>query len=307
MGDGAYHCFDTSEGVNETSDEVLYVARDGDGDKELYMNTKKGVVQITDNTLDDDAPFYDALSDSIVWQRQEAGLYRIYEYQNGTEVAVSPAGVNAMEPHRSGEYTVWQAWLNDAWQVVLKDVDGKTITLPSRGGQNIAPQVEGGYVIWSETNGAEHSVAVYEIATGLMSYINDSENARVMNPRFVLVYDTRFANGDVVTQGYDTETGEVIPLAAAAPVEPTELPSATQTGEEVALLTNKSSSRDEYLELDDLSGTASSSLAKASSTTAAADDVVVSTDVATTTLPLTDFDLIVEPYTATNTATSTQL
>lgn len=324
MGDGAYHCFDASYVPSAADTQVLTVQTDRDGDKEIFMTVDGETAQITHNLLDDDAPYYDPLSDTVVWQRQEAGIYAIYAYDGATETRLSPAGENSMEPHRSGAYTVWQVWRNNAWQIALY-TDGETLRLlPSRGGQSIAPQIEGDYVIWNEVNGGNHAVAVYDIATADISYIEDSEGARVTNPRFVLVYDTRFDNGDVITQGFDTETGEVIPLAAAAPAAPKELPSPTKTaGEAAALLTtSKTTSRDESVDLGDegvtpvpqassTPGVATTSVATASTSADTVADVPLvvasSTPAATTTLPLTDFDLIVEPFGASSsTATSTQ-
>ncbi len=309
MGAGAYHCFDADETTLQTDGETLFVQQDDDGDKEIYMSLEGNQVAITDNQLDDDAPFYDPLSDTIVWHRLEGGQYQVYSYQDRNETLLSGDYAMSMEPHRSGDYTVWQSWINESWQVVLHD--GTTARVISDGtNQNIAPQVEGAYVIWNVTDGSSHRVAVYEIATGLTSLIDDTEGARVYNPRFVLVYDTKFDNGDVVTKGYDAETGTVVPLAAAAPVMPQELPDSDQTGETRALLQNKSPSRDdtnEELDTSESANTANGTTTATSSleTNESVADLTVSVAPATTTpnLPLTDFDIIVEPYIA---ATSTQ-
>ncbi len=314
MGAGAYHCFDVAAQVLTEGQQQLRVERDADGDKEIYLTTANGKThKLTDNRVDDDAPYYDAISDSVVWHRLIDGRYQIISYQDGRETVLSASNVNSMEPNRSGAVTVWQSWINDAWQVVLHD--GVSVrTISTTAGQNIAPQVEGDYVIWNVTNGAAHKVAVYEIATGLVSLIDDEEGARVSNPRFVLVYDTRFANGDVITKGYDTETGSVVPLSAAAPVVPEELPSSDQTGEVRALLQNKSTSRDDSIENGETGETnASSTPSTASSTTTTTPNLVASstTDATVTVpatatvpnMPLTDFDIVVTPY---STTTSSQ-
>jgi hypothetical protein len=303
MGSGAFHCFDTTTEAIEVTEDALYVDRDSDGDKEIYLRTNGDVVQITDNTLDDDAPYFDPVSNTIVWHRLEGGQYQVYSYQDKRETLVSNGFGSSMEPHRSGQYTVWQSWINDQWQVVLHDGEGARV-ISTGGAQSIAPQVEGAYVIWNVTTGDTHTVAVYEIATGLTSMIDDGEGARVMNPRFVLVYDTKFENGDVITKGYDAETGDVIPLAAAPASVPAELPSSDQTGETRALLQNKSSSRDEFSEELEPTGTGTST-PNGQGTDATGDAlIVVSTTTEAAVLPLTDFDLIVEPFSAAPQATT---
>jgi hypothetical protein len=300
MGEGAYHCFEakTESLIDERGS--LYVAQDADGDKEIYLVTNDREYAITDNKLDDDAPHYDPVSDSIVWHRLVDGRYQIFDYQDKHETLLSADFENSMEPHRAGAYTVWQSWVDGGWQVVLND-STSTRVISTSGGQNIAPQVEGDYVIWNVTDGVTHKVAVYEIATGLVSLIDDEEGARVYNPRFVLVYDTKFDNGDVITKGYDAETGDVVPLAAAAPAMPEELPESDQTGETRALLQNKSPSRDDSTEELDTSESANTTpLATTSAETLEENGEVLIPDIsiATTTpnLPLTDFDIIVEPF-----------
>ncbi len=305
MGGGAFHCFEEGVASAEITEDALYVDRDSDGDKEVFLRTGDETIQITNNRVDDDAPYFDAVSNTIVWHRLEAGQYAVYSYQDKRETLVSEGYGSSMEPHRAGQYTVWQSWIDDRWQVVLHDgVSARVISTGAA--QSIAPQVEGAYVIWNITTGTTHAVAVYEIATGLTSVIDDGEGARVMNPRFVLVYDTKFENGDVITKGYDAETGDLIPLAAAAPIVPKELPSSDQTGETRALLQNKSSSREEFN--DDLEPTDSTSIASSTPTgggTASTTDALVVTTpgVVPETLPLTDFDIIVEPF---STTTSSQ-
>jgi len=211
-----------------------------------------------------------------------------------------------MEPHRFGSYTVWQSWIDGHWQIVF--FDGKSArVISTSAGQNIAPQVEGDYVIWNVTDGVLPKVAVYEIASGLVSLIDDEEGARVYNPRFVLVYDTKFDNGDVITKGYDAETGSVIPLTAAAPVMPKKLPESDQTGETRALLQSKSTSRDDTTEELDTSESANATTSIGLTPALEENGEVIIPDLTRSTstpnLPLTDFDIIVEPFLS---STSTQ-
>ena len=61
----------------------------------------------------------------------------------------------------------------------------------------------------------------------------------------VLVYETEFENGDVVTKGYDVATGEIAPLATIPTELPDELPVPDSTGETRALIQNKNPSKEE--------------------------------------------------------------
>lgn len=306
MGSGAYHCFDASAADVSASSDVLYVDRDADGDKEIFVNTEGTVHQITNNQLDDDAPYYDSVSDTIVWHRLVNGSYEIFSYQDNTETQISSGFLNNMEPHRAGMYTVWQAWVNDTWQIVL--FDGSTTKIISKqAGQNIAPQVQGEYVIWNVTNGTDHKVAVYEIATGLVSIIDDTEGARVYNPRFVLVYDTKFDNGDIITKGYDAATGLVVPLSAQPAVPPMKIPSSDQTGETRALIQVKTQSRGDESEFEITpTNEGTSTDATINSVATSSNQVVTDLSInlqqppATTTLILTDYDLVVTRYIATS-------
>jgi hypothetical protein len=180
---------------------------------------------------------------------------------------------------------------------------------------DIAPDVRNGFVMWnSAAEDGGRAVSVYEIATGLTSTIADAEGGQVSNPRFVLVYDTELANGDVVTKGFNPETGEVEPLSAMPADAPREIPPADQTGETRALIQNKSATGRESGE-SEMNATSTTSnndngdVNQASSTTATsigtstASTTALILDIsgtATTTLVLTDFDLIIEPFSGTS-------
>lgn len=56
----------------------------------------------------------------------------------------------------------------------------------------------------------------------------------------MLVYDTKYDNGDVVTQSFDPVTGLSEPIAAKPASEPVNIPDSDPIGEIRALITNKS-------------------------------------------------------------------
>jgi len=218
---------------------------------------------------------------------------------------------------------VWQEWIGDDWEIVaLIDGDREQITNNDR--HDVAPTIRDGYIMWHVTNSdGDKLLSVYEIETGITSDIADPDGGQVENPRFVLVYDTKFENGDLITKTYDPETGEVRPVGSQ-PAPPPALPDPEPTGEEGAIIQNKSSNKSEAEEaVDDLintykSNTATSSPDSTSDVQSAATSTsdmtteatqfeadVDMTGEATTTLTLTEFDLIVEPYEATSSAQTT--
>jgi hypothetical protein len=265
------------------------------------------------------------VSDSIVWQRLVNDRFVIFVYHDGEEVSVSDPAQNSMEPHRFGQYTVWQSWVDGNWDIML--YDGDTIkNISQQPAHDISPHIQGAHVIWSTTNGEKQIVSVYELTTGLRSTINDEDGGRVENPRFVLVYDTKFDNGDIITKGFDAESGEVIPLAAQAPVVPKDIPDSDQTGETRALIQNKSSSREEVEDLLVPVPNKSSNDNQTSSTTTITSTTSINEmstdtsfagetlriDIAATSTPesipllLTEFDVIVEPFSSATTTAHTE-
>lgn len=105
---------------------------------------------------------------------------------------------------------------------------------------DIAPSVQLGYVTWSSIGTDGQFVRVYNLKTREQNTIADGEAARTENPRFVMVYDAMYENGDVITKGFNPETGELMLLAAQPAPEPIDIPPSDQTGETRAMLQNKS-------------------------------------------------------------------
>lgn len=319
VGDGSFYCSKAKKANSVVSEDAIFVQPDEDGDQEIFVAVGGKYTQITHNLYDDTAPYFDEISNSIVWQRLTEGRYQIVSYNitSEKETVLTNNTVNDMEPSRSGEYTVWQRWIEDNWEVML--YDGKEeVQITHSTTHDIGAHVKGGYVIWNTNNTrGERLVMVYEIETGLTSEIKDIDGGMVENPRFVLVYDTTHDNGDVITKGYDFESGQVVPLAALPHGMPTEIPEPDSTGEVRALIQTKSANNEEEIvDLDTkiATGTIKTSDKNASTTPAvelgnvAATSSLLSTEIeeATTTidmtldetevLPLSDFDLIVEPY-----------
>jgi hypothetical protein len=249
VGDGTYHCStntDTSVGASS----VVYAERGEDGNMEIFLRTSKNKVkQITDNEYDDTSPHYDAESMKIVWQRLIDGRYQIvvFDVMEDEETQLTFSKTNNMEPKVSDAGIVWQAWDNNDWEIMFFD-GSYTEQLTENDSQDVAPVIQDGYVLWNVLGGEEQQAQVYSLDTKETLSIEGYEGGAISNPRFVLVYDTKFDNGDVITQSFDPSTGLSEPIAAQPASEPINIPESDPIGEIRALISNKS--KDESLLLD---------------------------------------------------------
>lgn len=243
--DGSYYC-SKNTGIPDLDADRIYAAPDEDGDLEVFMHLNGVTEQITHNRVDDAAPEYDALSERIVWHRLSAGRYRIVVYgvDEHEEYELTTGQFNSMEPTVQGDYIAWQAWDGSDWEIMLYDGE-TTIALSDNDAPDIAPSIHDGYVMWTTTGiNGEHAAKVYDISSGATEVIEGTDGGAIRNPRFVLVYDTLYENGDIMTQGFDLETGTIAPLAALPTELPQEIPDPEPTEEVKALISIKSSKED---------------------------------------------------------------
>jgi hypothetical protein len=200
-----------------------------------------------------------------------------------------------MQPTRAGEYTVWQRWVNGNWQVMFQQ-EGRTRQLTEGAVHSIAPYINGDYVIWhTQSNKTEPLLSVYDITTELVTTIDNPEGGDVRNPRFVLVYDTELANGDVLTQGYNPETGETEPLSSVPAAPLPDIPSPDPVGETRALLPHKNESPDKNLTRSRATSTKVGASANEGDGTLGTSTATSTLDMrrATTTESLSEYDLVV--------------
>ncbi len=326
IGDGTFHCtLNTGSEINAQS--VVYAAMGANNNMEIFLKTAKGTVkQLTDNEYDDTSPNYDAESRQIVWQRLIDGRYQIilYDIDEESEAQLTFSRTNNMEPKVSESGIVWQSWDNNDWEVMY--FDGKyTDQITKNDLQDVAPAIHDGYILWSLLGGEEQEARVYSLDSGEILNINGYEGGLISNPRFVLVYDTQYDNGDIVTQGFDPVTGLSAPIAAKPVEDPIDIPDTESTGETKALIQNKSSQKNDFIVTGNSGGSATSTdgnpdtistTTSDSSTlnlkaTSTADYVATSTtpDTEETPFELTDYDLILLPDASadtTNTASTTE-
>jgi hypothetical protein len=307
VGGGTYHC-SVSATTEYDTQSVTYAALDGEGDMEIFLRTSRGdVKQITDNQLDDTSPYYDAESLQLVWQRLINDRYQIisYDIASGKESQLTYSRTNSMEPKVSDEGIVWQEWDNNDWEIMY--FDGQfTEQITDNVTQDVNPVVQDGYILWSVIGRDAQEAKVYSLESKEILTITGHEGGTIVNPRFVLVYDTKFENGDVITKGFDPVTGLSEPIAATPAPDPVDIPPIDPIGEIRALIQNKSTSEEDQ-EFDEVP-TGDSDVLNLSTTTSTLSTTtldlkqavpIVSIPTATTgAIVLSEYDLVIPTTTA---------
>jgi len=236
VGQGNFYCSDVSD-LDQLRPDGVYSFPDKDGDLEIYIQRGGVLEQITHNEVDDASPWFDATTNTIVWHRQIDGRYQIIEYNVLTEQEnqLTVGSTNSMEPTRQGQYTAWQAWLDNNWEIVLYDgTDMYRLTHSSE--PDLAPQIRNGLLLWyrMQANG-ERMLELYNIATKERVSIKDDGEGVITNPRMMVVFESQARNGDTVIKGYDIVTGQVVPIGSNSQPIPTNIPNPNPTGEPIAL------------------------------------------------------------------------
>ena len=237
VADGSFYCSKEADTKIVLEDRV-YAGPDVDGDSEIFID-KDGISrQITHNLADDVAPFYDAVSETIVWHRLVDARYQIISLDLETllETQLTFDSYNNMQPTRFGDLTVWQGWVGNDWEIVMRD-GGEIVMLTDNLTHDVGARINGEYIIWQSEEADGWKVRVYNTSTRQIETIDDADGASIENPRLLLVYDAKHENGDIETRGYDLDSKENVALNSEAPVLPNELPDPDQTGEDRALIT----------------------------------------------------------------------
>lgn len=242
--DGSFYC-QKNDHSQELEDD-LFAAPDNDGDMEIYLVRDGQRYQITKNTVDDASPYYDELTGTIVWHRLINDRYQIisYDIESGEEEQLTATGVNNMEPSRHGDYTVWQRWVENNWEIILFDGNSE-IQITDTSHHDLAPSVRGNLVIWNtQDNDGSQSLRAYDIENRTYTSIKDGEGVSVSNPRMIVMYEAVYENGDVVMKGFDLVSGEIVPLHSLPRELPEEIPDSEPTEETRALIQQKPEPRE---------------------------------------------------------------
>lgn len=240
VGDGSFYC-SVDVGSFATTNNGVYTAKDSDGDKEIFIDINGESIQVTNNVYDDDSPYYDPLSERIVWHSLIEDRFQImlYERDDGSIRQITDTSYNNMEPTAYDNMITWQAWIGNDWEIMLLEND-ELIQLTDNETHDIAPHVRGDYILWQSFENDVWMVKIYDRTTELIETVEGNAGASVENPRFVLVYDSKKDNGDVETLGYDFDSKEVVPLTSTPAPAPEKLPESDPTGEERAIVPQQS-------------------------------------------------------------------
>ncbi|MFT7506898.1 MAG: hypothetical protein ACI92I_000034 [Acidimicrobiales bacterium] len=272
VGDGSFYCSE-AETAPEYIEDRVFSAPDSDGDTEIFVTIGGKTTQITHNTVDDAAPQYDGISDTIVWHSMLNDRFQIAQYtvDDGSVEYLTDATYNNTEPVAYGDIVMWQAWIGDNWEIMLSD-NGEVMQLTDNDMNDITPQMRDGYIMWQTQFAEGWKVSLFDQKTQKVSYIADSDGSGVANPRFVLVYDSTDKVGDVRTLGYDFGSGSSFALGSLPAEMPEKVPEPDQTGETRALIQAKPSTRDG--ETEDVQTVPSSAGTSTNPTTATTSDLL---------------------------------
>jgi hypothetical protein len=289
VGEGSFYCTE-AETVPEYIEDRVFSAPDSDGDTEIFVTISGETTQITHNTVDDAAPQYDAISDTIVWHSMKNDRFQIVQYtvsDGSVEYLTDSSYVNT-EPVAYGDIVMWQAWIGNNWEIMLSD-NGEVMQLTDNDVHDITPQMRDGYIMWQTKFAEGWKVALFDQVTQKVSYIADSDGTGVANPRFVLVYDSTNDVGDVRTLGYDFGSGSSFILGSLPAEMPEEVPEPDQTGETRALIQIKPSTRDAETEdvqpVPSNTGTSTNPPASTTSNLLSSDLIIAPLDIVATSTP----------------------
>lgn len=250
VADGSYYCQKLS--LTDLPQDALFAAPDSTGDMEIFVVQAGIERKVTDNTVDDASPYYDARSETLVWHRLVQDRYQIisYDIDSGEETVLTDTNVNNMEPTRNGAYTVWQRWVKNNWEIILFD-GTKEQQLTDSAQHDIAPHIHGDLIIWNvrASDGTE-SLMTYDIISKNYKQIADPDGVSVTNPRMLVMYEAQYQNGDTIMKGFDLVTGEIVPIERLPRELPDEIPSPETTGEVRALPTNPQTEQEIVIQED---------------------------------------------------------
>jgi hypothetical protein len=290
--EGTFYCTKGSDTAVINHTDRFFAQIDVEGDKEIYLEKDSKITQVTFNHEDDDAPYYDEVSDILVWHRLIDGRYQIisHDIQSGEETQITHESNNNMEPHQYGDTTVWQCWIGNDWEICM-DVHGERTVLTDNEVHDIAPSINGDTIVWQTFESNIWKMKVYDMRTKVSQTIEDTEGGLIENARFVLVYDAKLQTGDVETRGYDIASKKVISLGAKPLPVPEKIPDPDQTGEKRAMVTPPAQPKAKVEgENDTLDGPPPDDL-----NTSTGDLVIPALTTATSTATSTSLDLLENP------------
>jgi hypothetical protein len=228
--EGEFYCIRPDAPVATSSPSVAdvgsaaFVRKDTSGDKEIFWRGNGSVVQVTNNDVDDDAPIFDAESNTLVWHSLVNDRYQVMSYNalTGETRQITNTSYNNTNPYVQGGILVWQGWPDNSWEIFIMQ-NGVQSRLTQNSYHDMFPKVYKQFVTWQAREGDTWQSYMYDTVSGKTSEIGEGEGG-FESPRFVLMVERRNENGDIERIGYDVNTGESIPLGVTPKQTPADEP-----------------------------------------------------------------------------------
>ncbi len=220
--DGNFYCSKAGDaGVPDAEDfgpSRVAAREDHQGDKEIFLLESGKTVQLTFNDYDDLAPMQDSATLRIAWHAliNERLQIMLYDRTTGATRQITDTTYNNSNPYLYGDTLVWQAWVDNNWEIYMAEQLNRqepTITrLSENSRHDMFPKIFDTYITWeAETVDGWH-VVIYDRETERFSLVKKRGDGKYENPRFALLIDNRSEDGAIETIGYDVANDEEIPL-----------------------------------------------------------------------------------------------
>jgi len=244
--DGSYYCIKSNVRAMPTSSEslaevpVVFLGKsENGGNRGVFLKENGGVRQISHGVEDTLFPALDLYGNSIVWQALFNDTWQItmYDRTTASTTALTYTNFNNMNPQIQRDVIVWQGWVDNNWDIFIaqkgmvsvpstssltsstvssqKSMDGilapnvawNTRRLTQNTWHDMFPRISDGRVTWQAYKDGVWQIFMYDIETGVISQLSEG-NEKSENPRFVVLWEKRNAEGEVQTYGYDMTSGE---------------------------------------------------------------------------------------------------
>lgn|GEM_PF-3556476 len=224
--DGSYYCIKNNLQAPPSSTEYLVEAptvflgkSENGGNRGVFLKESSTVRQISKGVEDALFPALDLQGDSIIWQALVNNVWQIMVYDRTTAstTALTYANFNNMNPQIQKDVIVWQGWVDNNWEIFMaqkeKGVSSSTPQtwwikkLTENSWHDMFPRISGNRITWQAYKNGVWQVFMYETETGATSQLSSGSD-KSENPRFVVMWEKRDANGGMQTYGYDMTSGE---------------------------------------------------------------------------------------------------
>ncbi|MEK7498247.1 MAG: hypothetical protein AAB611_00095 [Patescibacteria group bacterium] len=224
--DGSYYCIKNDVQTLPTSTESLVEAptvflgkSENGGNRGVFLKENNNTHQISKGAEDALFPALDLEGSSIIWQALVDNVWQIMVYDRTTAstTALTYANFNNMNPQIQRDVIVWQGWVDNNWEIFMaqkeKSMSSSTPQtwwikkLTENTWHDMFPRISGDRITWQAYKNGVWQVFMYDTETNIVSQLS-AGNDKSENPRFVVMWEKRDANGGMQTYGYDMTSGE---------------------------------------------------------------------------------------------------